>query len=155
MIACLEVAEDRSKLALVDLIRLLLLDETPAVHILNGHWETFDVSLFQYIQCLDIKDQADKVTQNYHLISLKMLANIYQTKVGIDFVSNVDASRQVIQFCCFSFDSCSPKVVFTAGVVLFNHILTYMGDVDALTADLSAAVWKICECLDKIDDEEA
>jgi hypothetical protein len=151
----LEVAEDRSKLALVDLIRLLLLSDTPAVHILNGHWETFDVSLFQYLQCLDIKDPADKVTQNYHLISLKMLANVYQTKIGIDFVSNVDCSRQIISFCEYSFDSCSPKAVFTAGVVLFNHLLSYLGELDALAPELYSAIFKICERLEKVEDEEA
>lgn len=151
----LEVAEDKSKLALVDLIRLLLMSETPAVHILNGHWETFEVSIFGYLPCLDITNPAEKATHNYHLISLKMLANIYQTKIGIDFVSNVDASRNVINFCEFSFGSCNPKVVFTAGVVLFNHLLTYMGDLEALTPELFSSMYKICEVIEKNEDEEA
>ena len=35
---------------------------------------------------MDIKDPEAKVMQNYHLISLKMLGNIYQTEAGKDFI---------------------------------------------------------------------
>ena len=149
LFACLESAEDRSKLALIDLIRLLLLSETATVHILNGHWETFDVSLFQYLQCLDIKDPNEKVTHNYHLISLKMLANIYQTKLGIDFISGLEQSRQIINFCEYSIDSCNPKVIFTAGVVLFNHVLMYKGNLKDLTPELFKVVMKITDNISK------
>lgn len=83
----LEAAEDKPKIALIDLLRLLLLSEGIAGFICHKHWETFDVSMFQYIQCLDIKDPADKTTANYHLISLKMLCNLYHTKTAQEFVA--------------------------------------------------------------------
>lgn len=73
----LEVAEDRSKIALIDLLRLLFQHEGQAAHILYKHWETFDITIFQYLQCMDIKDPENKVIHNYHLICLKMLGNIY------------------------------------------------------------------------------
>jgi hypothetical protein len=77
LIQMLEVAEDRSKIALIDLLRLLFQHEGQAAHILYKHWETFDITIFQYLQCMDIKDPENKVIHNYHLICLKMLGNIY------------------------------------------------------------------------------
>lgn len=56
-----EVAEDKSKIALIDLLRLLMLHEGNAAHILNKHWQSFEVSIFGYVQCLDIKDTEAKV----------------------------------------------------------------------------------------------
>jgi hypothetical protein len=35
---------------------------------------------------MDIKDASNKVIHNYHLVSLKMLGNIYQTTSGIEFI---------------------------------------------------------------------
>ena len=84
-----------------------------------------------------------------------MLANVYQTKVGQDFISNLEPSRSLIHFCEFSLDSCNPKVVFTAGVVLFNHVLTYKGDLATLTNELYSAVMKIVEYLPTVTDTEA
>ena len=39
-------AEERSKIALIDLMRLLFQFEGSAAHILYKHWETFDLSIF-------------------------------------------------------------------------------------------------------------
>jgi hypothetical protein len=83
-----EVAEDRSKIALIDLTRLLMQFGRSAVHILRKHWDTFDISIFQYLLCLDTRDPAQKVTHNYHLVALKMIANIYQTPEGLDFAAD-------------------------------------------------------------------
>jgi hypothetical protein len=41
---------------------------------------------------MDIKDPEAKVMQNYHLISLKMLGNIYLTDSGKDFMQGEEAS---------------------------------------------------------------
>jgi hypothetical protein len=77
------------------------------------------------MQCFDLKDPEAKIIQNYHLICLKMLGNIYQTESGKDYVQGLDANTALIDFCVFSFDSINPKVVFTAAVVLFNHVLCF------------------------------
>lgn len=77
LVQLIEIAEDKSKIALIDLTRLLLLHEANAAYILNKHWQCFEEVIFGYIQCLDIKDPEAKIMQNYHLISLKMLGNIY------------------------------------------------------------------------------
>jgi hypothetical protein len=124
----LEIAEDKSKIALIDLIRLLLMHEKNAAIILNKHWQTFEVAIFGYLQCMDIKDPEAKVIQNYHLICLKMLANIYQTDSGKDFIAGKDASLVMLDFLTFSFDSVNPKVIYTASVAMFNHFLTFKGD---------------------------
>jgi hypothetical protein len=42
----LEVAEEKSKIALIDLIRLIMLYEAPAAHIFYKHWQTFDITIF-------------------------------------------------------------------------------------------------------------
>jgi len=82
----IEIAEDKNKIALVDLLRLLMIHEANAAHLLNKHWDRFEVSIFGYLQCIDIKDPEAKVMQNYHLGSLRMLANIYQTDSGKDYM---------------------------------------------------------------------
>lgn len=79
LMGVIEIAEDKNKIALIDLVRLLMMYEHSAAHILNKHWNVFDVSIFGYIQCFDLKDASEKVLQNYHMICLKMLGNIYQT----------------------------------------------------------------------------
>ena len=80
------VAEDKNKIALIDLVRLLMMHEHSAAHILHKHWSSIDVNIFGYMQCMDLKDQEAKVIQNYHLICLKMLANIYLTNSGKDYM---------------------------------------------------------------------
>lgn len=44
-----DIAEDKSKIALIDLIRLLMLHEHTTAHILNKHWQCFEVSIFGYM----------------------------------------------------------------------------------------------------------
>ena len=56
-----EVAEDRNKIALIDLARLAMMYEHSAAHILNKHWSSIEVSIFGYMQCMDMKDQEAKV----------------------------------------------------------------------------------------------
>jgi len=77
---------------------------------------------------MDIKDMSDKVMHNYHLVSLKMLGNIYQTPSGVEFIGDTQMSDSILRFCEFSLGSKNPKTVFTASVVIFNHVLTYKRD---------------------------
>lgn len=77
---------------------------------------------------MDIKDPEAKVMQNYHLISLKMLGNIYQTEAGKDFIQGLDQGTSLLNFITFSFESVNPKVVLVAAQVFFNHMLTFKGD---------------------------
>lgn len=151
----LEVAEDKAKIGLMDLIRLLLPHEAPAAHIYYKHWETFDLTIFQYLLCIDIKDANNKVMTNYHLISLKMLGNIYQTNTGLEFIHEAEHSAQVIQFCEYSFGHVNPKVVYTAGVVLFNHMVTYKRDLSHINEHLFNAVMKIMEVIGDAQDKDA
>jgi len=66
----IDVAEDKNKIALVDLLRLLMVHEHSAAHVLNKHWHKFEVSIFGYMQCMDLRDSEAKIIQNYHLICL-------------------------------------------------------------------------------------
>lgn len=139
----------------MDLIRLLLPYEAPAAHIYYKHWETFDLTIFQYLLCIDIKDASNKVMGNYHLISLKMIGNVYQTNTGMEFISDQEQSAQVIQFCEYSFGHVNPKVVYTAGVVLFNHLVTYKREMAPINECLFNAVMKIMETMGDIQDKDA
>lgn len=56
-----EIAEDKNKIALIDLARLLMMHEHSAAHILNKHWSTFEVGIFGYLECMDLKDPNEKV----------------------------------------------------------------------------------------------
>lgn len=38
LVDLIEIAEDKSKIALIDLMRLLMVHEVNAAHILNKHW---------------------------------------------------------------------------------------------------------------------
>lgn len=128
LVDLIEIAEDKSKIALIDLMRLLMVHEVNAAHILNKHWSSFEITIFGYLQCIDIKDPDAKIMQNYHLGALRMLANIFQTDTGRDFLQGEEASNGLMNFCTFSFDSVNPKVVFTSAVVMFNHILCFKRD---------------------------
>lgn len=57
----IEIAEDKSKIALVDLLRLLIVHEANAAHLLHKHWEKLEVSICGYLQCIDISDPEAKV----------------------------------------------------------------------------------------------
>lgn len=50
------IAEDKNKIALIDLVRLLMMYEHSAAHILNKHWQIIEISIFGYMQCFDLKD---------------------------------------------------------------------------------------------------
>ena len=80
LISLIESAEDKFKIALIDLLRLLIVHEQTAAIVTNEFWHSLDTCIFEYIKCLDIKNLEEKTTQNYHLVCLKMLANIYQSQ---------------------------------------------------------------------------
>ncbi len=82
MIGLAASAEDKSKIALVDLMRLLVLDEMQAEYIFENHWGLVDANIIGYIESSDLKDKDLKVLHNYHLASLKFLINAYQTAKG-------------------------------------------------------------------------
>ena len=44
-----EIAEDKPKIALIDLIRLLVLKDVQAEYIMTQHWELIEVCIFGYI----------------------------------------------------------------------------------------------------------
>ena len=84
-----------------------------------------------------------------------MLGNVYQTQTGIEFISEADQSAQVIQFCEYSFGHVNPKVVYTAGVVLFNHMVTYKRDLSRINDNLYNAIQKIMEVIVDVTDKDA
>jgi replicative DNA helicase len=61
LIQLIEVAEDKNKIALIDLVRLVLMSEHSAAHILNKHWSAIELNVFGYLQCMDLKDADNKV----------------------------------------------------------------------------------------------
>ena len=55
-----------------------------------------------------------------------------------------EVSRDLIDFCLFSFDSANPRVVYHAAVLLFNHVLCWKRDMSLLKVPLERAIDKIC-----------
>lgn len=49
----------------------------------------------------------------------------------------------------------NPKVVYTAGVVLFNHMVTYKRDLSKINEHLFNAVMKIMELIGDMQDKDA
>lgn len=86
-----------------------------------------------------------------------MLANIYQTDSGKDFMQGEEASNTILSFCSYSFGSINPKVVFTAAILMFNHILCFKREKALLNPELEKALTTITEKLadDKLVDPEA
>lgn len=56
-----EIAEDKPKMALIDLLRLLMLNETQAEYILSAHWELIQVCIFGYISAQNLQDPEAKL----------------------------------------------------------------------------------------------
>ena len=93
------------------------------------------------------------MTHNYHLVSLKMLANIYQTGEGLSFVSESHIGSQIIEFCEYSLQSASPKTRYTAGVVVFNHMLTLKEDQKGLSGSLLSFLRAVTENIDRLAED--
>jgi PUL domain len=82
LVGLAEIAEDKSKIALIDLLRLVVLEEQQAEYIFAYHWNLIDLYVIGYVEAQDLKDKEAKVMHNYHLACLKLLTNAYQTKNG-------------------------------------------------------------------------
>lgn len=150
-----EIAEDRSKIALVDLFRLLVLTGTQAEFILQDHWELIEVCIIGYLSAQDLKDPEAKVIQNYHLASLKFLANIFQTEQGKRAMQNIEKGNELIEFCTKSFLSCNEKIVYHAAMVLFNYILCFDNDNKThLQESLERAMKAIDQALGEVKDQD-
>ena len=72
-----------------------------------------------------MQDQEARLIQNYHQMSLKMLANIFTTPKGRAAMHDPEKRDNLIDFCTKSFSSCNPKVVSHAAIVLFNYLLAF------------------------------
>lgn len=77
LVALASTAEDKSRIALVDLLRLIVLDEDQAEYIFGKHWGLVDQNVIEYIESTDLKDKDARVLHNYHLVSFKFLTNAY------------------------------------------------------------------------------
>jgi hypothetical protein len=102
LVALSEIAEDKEKIALVDLLRLLVLEENAATHIFGKHWELVDVFVIGYLNCQDLQDKDARVIHNYHLACLKFLANIFQTEAGRSAIMDSAKAISLTEFCAKS-----------------------------------------------------
>jgi hypothetical protein len=142
-------AEGTSKIALIDLMRLIVLEKQQQEYIISKHWKALvEQSVIQYIEKTDVKDPSAKVVHNYHKASFMFLANLYSTESGRDLMQNEERALSLIQFCTRSFLSCSPKTVQYAAQCLFNHLLCTETDrLPKYSADLIQAIRAIDEVL--------
>ena len=58
-------------------------------------------------------------------MSLRFLANIFHTPKGRAQMADAERAKSLIEFCTRSFSSCNHKIVFHAGLVLFNYLLCF------------------------------
>ena len=68
---------------------------------------------------------------------------------------DTEPSSSLIQFCEYSMTSKSPKTVFTAAVVLFNHVLTFKKSFDHINQYLENYMKSVVENLGDMTDVEA
>jgi len=59
------------------------------------------------------------------MLTLKFLANIYQTQNGRDLMQDPVKSSQIIAFVNFSFGSANQKTIYHTAMLLFNHLLCF------------------------------
>lgn len=137
------IAEDKSKIALIDLFRLLVLDGEQAKYILTKHWDLVHVCVMGYMLAQDMRDKEAKVMQNYHIGSLKFLANMFATDEGKKIMQDISNATDLIEFCSKSMDNCNQKVIYYAALVMFNVLLCFKESKIPLTKSLIEAVMAI------------
>ena len=123
-----EIAEEKSKIALIDLFRLLILQPTQAEYILDKHWELINVCIIGYASAQDMKDASNKVAQNYQRICLQFLTNVFMTESGKQVMQDVEKGKQIMEFCSQCLTSCNQKVQYHSALLLFNYLLCYQKD---------------------------
>lgn len=82
LVSLCEIAEDKSKMALMDLMRLLVLEGMQAEYLVQTHWELISVCAIEYNLAQDVDDKEAKLMQNYHITCLKLLANAFFSDKG-------------------------------------------------------------------------
>lgn len=88
------MAQDKHLMALTDLLRLLILKDTSATELLGDVlWNKLHLHLMDNLSKKDIKDKNNKLLHNLHMLTLKFLANIYQTKNGRDLMQDPNKSN--------------------------------------------------------------
>ena len=49
---------------------------------MQNHWELIEVCVIGYLSAQNMQDTEARVIQNYHQMSLKLLANLFTTPTG-------------------------------------------------------------------------
>jgi thiol-disulfide isomerase/thioredoxin len=112
LVSLFSSAEDKSKIALIDLMRLIVLEGSQCEYIINKHWKSLvETAVIAYIEKTNMKDQSAKFVHNYHKASFMFLANIYSTDEGRTLMEDTARGQTLIQFCTRSFLSCNLKTV--------------------------------------------
>ena len=91
-----KVAQDKNKIAVCDLFRLLVLKDVQAVRLLTNHWAMIQTTIFEYFNQQNLTDPEAKSMQNYHQMSLKMLANIFSTSEGRGVMQDNGRGKELI-----------------------------------------------------------
>lgn len=137
MMGLLQVAKEKEKIALIDLMRLLM-KYLPSAKEMLKHWNIIQTHIIQDLCCsVSPVNTEDKVLQNTHLISLKMLANIYLTESGSNFMhSSQNAENDIIALFKTSASSSNIKVQLTAITLLKNHMLSSQNPLPAVESEM-------------------
>ena len=128
----MERGDDKTRMALSDLLRLLILDTAPSAqinHILVKNWDKLvSETIIKHICSHDLTKPAVKGTpehtlSNFNLMSLKFLGNIFLTDDGYDIMQDRTKTEQLISYCQKSMTSANEIIVKVAIEVLTNLVL--------------------------------
>jgi hypothetical protein len=71
------------KTVILDIYRLVMLNESSASYILTKHWdELFEVCLMGYLNVAEVDKPENTEMCKYHMQVLKVLVNVFQTDAG-------------------------------------------------------------------------
>lgn len=77
LVEVISVANEKGKIATMDLMRLVVLNEMQAGCVLAKHWDLISTHVIAYLASHNIKDKNNRMLHNFHLVSLKMMANFF------------------------------------------------------------------------------
>jgi len=120
-----DIAEDREKIAVIDLFRLIILEESQVEYIVTTHWDVLvRVCVIGQTAISNLRDASSKVIPNYNKVSLQFLCNIFKTETGKRIMKNdLEKGIHLIEFCITSFSSINAPVQKRSALLLQNYLL--------------------------------
>ena len=123
----LSVSQEREKIAIIDLLRLLMQHVASAKLILQNWSISIQQHIITFICDNWAQNHENQLFQNTHLISLKFLSNLYLTHAGTEF-AHINLTKNMFEnLLRCSINSPNQKVRLTGSVLALNHVVSSQG----------------------------